>query len=123
MKVCFPVNNDQGVNSVPHNHFGNAKMFFVVDTESNETKTIKNGDLGHEHGKCQPIQALQGEVVDAVVVGGIGQGAINKLHSMGIKVFKAEEGTISDNIKLLDSNKLKEYDATHVCNHHNCGHH
>ena len=42
--------------------------------------------------RCNPIKALSGEVVDAVVVGGIGKGAIIKLNSMGIKVYKAIEG-------------------------------
>ena len=123
MKVCFPIQENEGMNSVPHMHFGNAKMFLVVDTDTLTTKVINNGDLGHEHGKCQPIQALCGEVVDAVVVGGIGQGAINKLNSMGIKVFRAENGSVNDNIELYNKNSLKEYDKLHICNHHNCGAH
>ena len=27
MKVCFPIQENEGMNSVPHMHFGNAKMF------------------------------------------------------------------------------------------------
>ena len=123
MKVCFPVKSNEGLNSVPYNHFGSAPEFVICDLESNDVKSIGNGDLGHEHGKCQPIKALSGEVVDAVVVGGIGQGAIVKLNSMGIKVYQAVEGSIGDNIDSLNKGELKEFDSKHTCNHDGCSHH
>ena len=123
MKVCFPINTNEGMNSIPYNHFGSAKMFIVVDSETKEVKTINNGNLDHEHGKCQPIKALCGEVVDAIVVSGIGQGAISKLKSMGIKVFKAADGTVEKNIELINKNELKEFDNSNICVHHECGSH
>lgn len=123
MKVCFPVKSNEGMSSMPYNHFGSAPEFVICDLESNEVKAIGNGDLGHEHGKCQPIKALSGEIVDAVVVGGIGKGAIIKLNSMGIKVYQAIEGTIEDNIKSLKNGELKEFDSNHTCNHDGCSHH
>lgn len=123
MKVCFPVKSNEGMSSIPYNHFGSAPEFVICDLESNDVKTIGNGDLGHEHGKCQPIKALSGEVVDAVVVGGIGKGAIVKLNSMGIKVYQAIEGNIEENINFLKSGELKEFDSNHTCNHDGCSHH
>lgn len=123
MKVCFPVKSNEGMNSIPYNHFGSAPEFVICDLESNDVKTIGNGDLGHEHGKCQPIKALLGEVVDAVVVGGIGKGAIVKLNSMGIKVYQAIEGNIEENINSLKNGELKEFDSNHTCNHDGCSHH
>lgn len=123
MKVCFPVKSNEGMNSIPYNHFGSAPEFVICDLESNDVKTIGNGDLGHEHGKCQPIKALSGEVVDAVVVGGIGKGAIVKLNSMGIKVYQAIEGNIEENINSLKNGELKEFDSNHTCNHDGCSHH
>lgn len=123
MKVCFPVKSNEGMSSIPYNHFGSAPEFVIFDLESNDVKTIGNGDLGHEHGKCQPIKALSGEVVDAVVVGGIGKGAIVKLNSMGIKVYQAIEGNIEENINFLKSGELKEFDSNHTCNHDGCSHH
>ena len=123
MKVCFPVKSNEGMNSIPYNHFGSAPEFVICDLESNDVKTIGNGDLGHEHGKCQPIKALSGEVVDAVVVGGIGKGAIVKLNSMGIKVYQAIEGNIEENMNSLKNGELKEFDSNHTCNHDGCSHH
>ena len=79
MKICVPVEVNNGFESRPFGHFGSAPMFVVYDLESGDLSTINNCDLGHEHGMCQPIKALAGNVVDAVIVGGIGQGAIAKL--------------------------------------------
>lgn len=122
MKVCFPVKSNEGMASVPYGHFGSAPEFLIFNLENNELKTIGNGDLDHEHGKCQPIKALSGEIVDAVVVGGIGAGAINKLNSMGIKVYKAIEGNIQTNVEALKESKLKEFSVNNACVHHNCKH-
>ncbi|WP_373599391.1 NifB/NifX family molybdenum-iron cluster-binding protein [Paraclostridium bifermentans] len=123
MKVCVPVEVNEGLESKPFGHFGSAPMFVVYDLENDKLSQIDNGDLGHEHGKCQPIKALSGNVVDAVIVGGIGQGAIVKLNSMGIKVFKAQANTIKENIELFKANKLNEFPSNHTCSHDGCGHH
>ena len=123
MKICIPVEVNEGLDSKPFGHFGSAPMFVVCDLESGDISTINNGDLGHEHGKCQPIKALSGNVVDAVIVGGIGQGAIMKLNSMKIKVYRAQGETIEENLNLLKENKLQEFPSNHTCSHDGCGHH
>lgn len=123
MRICFPVKSNEGMESVPYGHFGSAPLFVICDLEKDEVSTVDNGDLEHEHGKCQPIKALSGEVVDAVIVGGIGQGAIAKLNSLGIKIYRSIEGTIADNIKAFNDGKLHEFSMSHTCNHHGCSHH
>lgn len=123
MKICVPVEVNEGLDSKPFGHFGSAPMFVVCDLESGDISTINNGDLGHEHGKCQPIKALSGNVVDAIIVGGIGQGAIMKLNSMKIKVYRAQAETIKENLNLLKENKLQEFPSNHTCSHDGCGHH
>ena len=40
MKVCFPVKSNEGLNSVPYNHFGSAPEFVICDLESNDVKSI-----------------------------------------------------------------------------------
>lgn len=123
MKICVPVENNKGLDSKPFGHFGSAPSFVVCDLESGDLKHIDNGDLNHEHGKCQPLKALSGTEVDAVIVGGIGQGAISKLKQMGIKIYKSQADTIKENIDLLKNNKLQEFSINHTCNHDGCSHH
>lgn len=123
MKVCFPVESNKGLNSVVYGHFGSAPMFVVYDTKTNELTTISNQNLGHEHGMCNPLKALDGKSVDAIVVGGIGAGAINKLNTLGIKVYKATQGTIQSNISLFQGNSLSELTINNACGQHGgCGH-
>ncbi|MDD6794541.1 MAG: NifB/NifX family molybdenum-iron cluster-binding protein [Clostridiaceae bacterium] len=120
MKVCFPVKSNEGLKSVPYGHFGSAPLFVIYNLETKEVMPINNGDLNHEHGKCQPIKALCNADVDAVIVGGIGQGAIMKLNSMGVKVYEAIEGTLEENISAYKDNKLVEFASNHVCHHDHC---
>ena len=122
MKICIPVAENKGIESLPYNHFGTAPKFIVVNPQCEIISEINNGDLGHEHGKCQPLKALQNEMVDVVLVGGIGAGAVSALNSMGVKVFKVEQGSIEENVKLLQENKLTEFTAKNGCNHHGCSH-
>lgn len=122
MKVCIPVQEDKGLESVAYNHFGSAPYFLVCDLENGTTKAINNGDLHHAHGMCQPLKALGGEDIDAVLAGGIGAGAIMKLNNMGIKVYRVVEGTVSKNIELLKNNALGEFSVNDSCSHHDCSH-
>ncbi|RPJ34269.1 MAG: diguanylate cyclase, partial [Deltaproteobacteria bacterium] len=75
MKVGFPVERDEGMESRVYGHFGSAPAFVVVDTNNNEIRAIQNQDLHHIHGACNPIRALDGQMLDSLVVGGIGGGA------------------------------------------------
>ena len=122
MKLCFPVESDKGIDSEVFGHFGSAPHFVVFDTKAASTHTINNQDLGHVHGKCNPMKALNGKRVDAVIVGGIGGGAITGLNNMGIKVYKAAKGNIRDHIEMFSS--LTEMNMSHTCGGHGdaCGH-
>lgn len=124
MKVCFAVQHDEGINSTVFNHFGSAPSFVVVDTDHQTTESINNRDLGHAHGTCSPIKAIGGMSIDAVVVGGIGAGALMKLNADGIKVFRSVASTIKDNLVLLTENKLPEHTMRQSCKGHQggCGH-
>ncbi|MGD9363722.1 MAG: NifB/NifX family molybdenum-iron cluster-binding protein, partial [Desulfobacterales bacterium] len=80
-----------------------------------------NHDLNHAHGKCQPLVALGGKTVDAVVVGGIGGGALKKLTEEGVKTYRAVEGTVSENLSLIKDGKLPEFTLDHTCKGHQHG--
>ena len=122
MKICIPVEENKGLESPVYGHFGSAPVFIVYNSENGELKAINNGDLNHEHGKCQPLKAIAGEEVDAVLTGGIGAGAISRLNSSGIRVFRALEGTAKQNIDSFVKNELMEFTAANSCSHHNCSH-
>ena len=127
MKVCFAVQRDDGIDSVVYGHFGSAPAFIVVDTEMDKRETVSNRDMNHVHGACNPIRAIGGRSVDAVVVGGIGASAINRLNAEGIRVYRALAATVQQNLDLLKDSKLPELSVEHACRGHQggqggCGH-
>jgi predicted Fe-Mo cluster-binding NifX family protein len=124
MKVGFAVQTDEGMESKVYSHFGSSPAFIIVDTEGKDVLTVNNRDLTHVHGACNPVMALDGKSVDAMVVGGIGAGAINKLNAMGIKVYAAGAPTVKENLELLRQRKLEELSVNNACRAHEggCGH-
>ena len=123
MKVCIPAATDAGLSSTPHGHFGSAPYFVVYDMGSDTTEVLSNSNQHHTHGACQPLSALGGRDVDAVVVGGIGAGAIVKLNASGIRVYRAGDGSIEDNVKALREGVLIELTPETGCQQHGgCNH-
>jgi ArsR family transcriptional regulator len=61
MKIGFPLEANEGMESKGYGHFGSAPAFVVVDPGKNEVRTIPNRDRNHIHGACNPICALDGQ--------------------------------------------------------------
>ena len=118
MKICFPVEKDEGIRSTVYNHFGSAPIFVVVDVEANNITTINNRDQHHTHGACNPMRALDNQKIDAIVVGGIGAGALNGLNRMGIKVHRSQAATIQENIAMFKNRILPELTPAQCCGGH-----
>jgi predicted Fe-Mo cluster-binding NifX family protein len=121
MKVCFPVQHGEGIESRVFNHFGSAPFFVIVDTSTNEVSMIANRDALHAHGACNPILALDNQSIDAVVVGGIGGGALSRLNLAGIRVYRAAAENVRENVVLYLSKGLQEFGVMHVCGGHSHG--
>ena len=118
MKICFPVQDDNGIESTVYNHFGSAPIFLIFDTKTSSVSAINNRDVHHAHGACNPMKALDSQQVDAIVVGGIGAGALTGLKQMGIRVHRAQAGTIVENLSLFNTNKLQELTIQGCCGGH-----
>ena len=121
MRIAFPTQEDKGPESVVYGHFGSARHFMIVDGEKGSFEVIDNGDREHLHGWCQPLNALGGRRLDAVVVGGIGAGALAKLNSAGITVYRAVEGSVAENLKLIDGGFLPVFRLDQTCAGHGAG--
>jgi predicted Fe-Mo cluster-binding NifX family protein len=119
MKLCFPVEQNDGLASSVYSHFGSAPAFLIFDTNSKEEIIIDNSNKDHVHGACNPIQTIGGSNVDAIIVGGIGGGAISKLNANNIKVFQSVQGSVQLNIDLFNTALLRELTIKDACTHHN----
>jgi predicted Fe-Mo cluster-binding NifX family protein len=124
MKICFPVEHNNGLESPVYGHFGSAPLFVVVDSVTGEVNEVVNRDQHHAHGACKPLKALGGEAAEAIVVGGIGAGALMGLNRAGLKVYRALGTTIAENLACLANVELPELTADQVCGGHSggCGH-
>jgi predicted Fe-Mo cluster-binding NifX family protein len=118
MKICFPVQQDEGFDSSVYNHFGSAPVFVVVDTETNGIASIYNRDQHHTHGACNPMKALDNQKVDAIVVGGIGAGALSRLNQMGIAVHRSQAQTVRENVSLFAAQQLPVLTMQGCCGGH-----
>jgi predicted Fe-Mo cluster-binding NifX family protein len=122
MRICIPVEEDGGLESLPYEHFGSAPRFLLHDTDTSETKTICNHDNNHVHGACSPLKALSGHQIDAVIVGGMGARAVAGLQAMGVRVFRSQDGTAEQNIASYLKNQLEELTPENACTHHHACH-
>ena len=122
MKIAIPVVEYCGLESVINGHFGSSPAFAFVDSETMAVEELANQNRDHVHGMCSPMRALAGAKPDAVIVGGIGAGALIGLRSAGIKVYRLAEGTVAQAVKQLKSGELAEMGENAVCAGHAAGH-
>lgn len=118
MRICIPTNGESKV----FGHFGSAPYFYIYDSETSATELVSNNNSSHEHGNCNPIQAIGAHNVNAVVVGGMGQRALLGLNNLGIKVFRAENmASVSQVLQDFHSGNLRIMTMEDSCREH--GHH
>jgi predicted Fe-Mo cluster-binding NifX family protein len=121
MKVCIPIEQDLGMESPVCAHFGAAPAFLIVDTETQASRCIGNGQ--HEdHGQCAPVGLLLAERVDALAVVGIGRGAIQKLGAAGISVVRTQSPTAGETVRELLAGTLPTMTMDGACTQHGHGH-
>jgi predicted Fe-Mo cluster-binding NifX family protein len=121
MKLAIPVEEYQALNSVVYSHFGSAPLFVLVDTDTLGIEPLHNDDQHHAHGACNPVRALAGQTVDAVVVGGIGAGAISGLRQAGIKVYRSPVQTVAEAVAQFNVGQLPEIELHQACGGHQAG--
>lgn len=122
VNICIPVTADRGLESPVSGHFGSAPIFMLVDVETRQARALTNTRAVHEHGACRPLDALAGNEIDALVVGGIGAGALMKLQGAGIRVFRATAPTVAGCLDAFLRNEAEEIGPGGACGRHGHGH-
>jgi predicted Fe-Mo cluster-binding NifX family protein len=120
MRIAIPVSGTRGMDEAVHGHFGHAPYFAIVETTDGSVHCVANGNAGHEHGQCNPMATLAGERVDALVVQGIGAGAIGGLQRLGITVYRSTAPTVSAALAELQAGTLPQVGPMGSCHepHH-----
>jgi len=120
MKICIPTSAADGKTAKVHGHFGGAPYFTIYDTEKDSIEVVNNDNQHHSHGMCQPMAALSTKGIDAVVCGGMGARAIQKLNEAGIKVYRAVAGSVAEIVQQFSKGGLEEITADNACRKHDC---
>jgi predicted Fe-Mo cluster-binding NifX family protein len=120
MKICLPVLEDKGMESVVFGHFGSAPCFAMYDTETRTVAFSKNNEAEHEHGSCMPVDALKKLGAEAVLCRGMGLRAANHLIAAGIKPFLVEAEIIAEAIGKYNSKDVRVLDESTSCHAHDC---
>jgi predicted Fe-Mo cluster-binding NifX family protein len=103
-----------------YDHFGSAPYFTFFDTDKDSYEVMDNSNQHHAHGTCHPMGESNGKHVDAVVSGGMGARAVQKLNEAGIKTYRAEEGTVRTTIRSFKQQKLEEMIPANSFVRHGC---
>lgn len=122
MNICIPIDKDLGAESPICAHFGSAPGFLLIDTESGAMRAKRNDKQEHEHGQCRPLDAIAGESVETMIVGGIGRGAFMGLSAAGIRVLISRHGTVKEALRALEEGELGAVEPSSLCAGHDPEH-
>ena len=128
MKVCQPVEKEQGSSNVLHGHFRSAPRYVIFDTETNQYDELGNQQPAMQqkqrgrkaHDLCAPLRSLTNYAVDVAIVGGAGRCVLDKLNNCGIKVYKANSTTLDSNIESLMAGELTELTDKTIRRRYSC---
>lgn len=97
-------------------HFGRTQFFKIYTVEGGEvTSCTLQSTNGQGHGALAAILAEAG--VDALICGGIGEGAQNALKALGIAIYAGNQGSCDAAVKALAEGTLRQSE-TFTCSHH-----
>lgn len=104
-------------------HFGHCAFYSIVEVDEGK-QIISTSTIDSPEGcgcKSDIASRLQMMGVTVMLVGNIGQGAVNKLECCGIHVIKGQHGEISGVVRNYLRGEAVDYDA--ICAHHDCNGH
>jgi len=106
MKIAVPIDGEGGLEDTVAEHFGRAKNFLVYDTETRSFEIFPNPEVAG--GTEFPPDFLYRKEVKTIIVFSLGTLAYNKFKNYNVKMYKAVNGAIAENIQKLKENKLRE---------------
>jgi predicted Fe-Mo cluster-binding NifX family protein len=118
MKICLPTETDRGLDALLYGHFGSAPYFTIADTETGTLEVRDNQGRVHAHGACHPVGAIEGLGVQAVVCGGMGLRALQKLEESGLEVYRSEAVTVGEALREIKEGRAEKLTADGACRHH-----
>ncbi|MFZ2491724.1 MAG: NifB/NifX family molybdenum-iron cluster-binding protein [Thermoanaerobaculia bacterium] len=120
MKICIPTEDDAGLNGILAGHFGRAPFFTVVDRATNTAEVIRNGAADHDHGHCNPLEAISRSGAEVVICRGLGRGALARLYEAGVPVFITDDERVSAAVESFEAQGLTNPSLESACGGGGC---
>lgn len=106
MIIAIPVEKDSKECLVSE-HFGRSNYFLIYNTEEKEYKFVENSARKSSGGAgIKAAQIVVYENAEVLVSPQLGQNAADVIKDARIKIYKAQAGTIKENLQALEENKL-----------------
>lgn len=107
MIVCIP-SNGKSLDSKISDVFARCDYFIFFNTQTGDFEAVNNDFKDLQSGAgVQTTQLVIQKKADVVIAKNVGPNAGRILSNSGIKVYKALDGTVKDNIEQFIENKLE----------------
>jgi len=116
MKIAFPTNGEN-LDSELFFHFGLSSKYLIYDTETKESKLIKNTSE-HMGGSGFPPELIKKNGVNIMIVSDLGQRALKRFNQSNIEVYCKAEGKIRDILVNFEKGKLEKANVEIICKGH-----
>lgn len=110
MKLCI-TSDGKGLDSRVEEMFGRSTYFVIVDTETTETKSVRNTAMRSGHGAgIRAAQMISDEGAEALLTGIVGPNAFRALMAARVKVFEgaSEFDSVKDALEKFRKGMYKE---------------
>ena len=100
------------LNSIVDFRFGRAAYFIIVDTVTNEYRSIQNPNVYSASGAgIQSAQTVVNEGIEAIITGQTGPNAHRVINAANIPVYSSSGGTVAENLERFKRNELEQMSA------------
>lgn len=113
MKLAVPT-GDESLDGPVCPSFGRAPFFVLYDTESGDHEFMNDSAAADQGGAgIKAVQALADADAGAVVACRCGENAAQVLNAAKIGLYRAQDGTVFENIEKYKSGKLEFLSQMH----------
>jgi len=113
MKISIPV--EEGALTAPVcQSFGRTPLFLMFDTETEKHEVLDNSAAASQGGAgIQAAQMLADSGAEVLITYRCGENAIEVLDAADIKTYKAQDGSVAENIAGYKAGVLKLLSEVH----------
>lgn len=121
MKVALPVEN-KSLEIPICASLGRTPLYVLIDMDSGAHEFLENTATASQGGAgIKAAQALVDNGVAALITHRCGENAAQVLNAAGVKMYRAQDGSVNDNIIALKNGKLSPLTEIHPGLHNHGG--